>query len=181
MIFMHSFQTGCRGRNVDIYFLLLGGWAGPKVLFRLDSFHKGELGRNKARITKTSRKGMGASMSRAMSVSQLAHSLSSSLPTRKLRSNRACASSIEAICWPGTHNLRSRSSSWSDWWMLATSRPMAPSQSVLAMKVSKRIHEARRMGAAIRSRVGMTAGWLTLRSLSLTRPVGSKYFFVGDR
>ena len=44
-------------------------------------------GRNKARMTKTSLKGMGASVSLAISVSQLAQALLASLPTRKLRSN----------------------------------------------------------------------------------------------
>ena len=130
-------------------------------------------GRNRARMTKTSRNGIGAKRSRAISVSHWAHALGLPLPTRKFFSSSACASSMEAICCPATQLCSSMSNSWSGRWRLDTNKLIAPSQSSLVITVSKRIQEAKRIGAAIRSRRGTTAGCVSFRVVRLTLPVGS--------
>ena len=130
-------------------------------------------GRKRARMTNTSRNGIGASESLAISVSHCAHSLSFSLPTRKFFRRRACASSMEAICCPATQRWSSWRRSLSARWRLDTGRLTAPSQSSLVMVVSNRIHEAGRIGAAILSRLGMTLGCVSFRSARLTFPSGS--------
>ena len=129
-------------------------------------------GRNRARMTNTSRNGIGAKRSRAISVSHWAHALGLPLPTRKFFS-RACASSMEAICCPATQLCSSISNSLSGRRRLDTNKLIAPSQSSLVIAVSKRIQEAKRMGAAIRSRRGTTAGCVSFRVARLTLPVGS--------
>ena len=139
----------------------------------LASSTKVSCGRKRARMTKTSRNGIGASRSLAMSVSHCAHSLGFSLPTRKFFRRRACASSMEAICCPATQHRSSWRRSLSDRWRLDTNRLIAPSQSSLVMAVSNRIHEASRIGAAILSRRGMTLGCVSFRSARLTLPAGS--------
>ena len=65
---------------------------------------------------------------------------------------------MEAIGCPATQLWSSTSNSWSGRWRLDTNKLMAPSQSSLVMAVSNRIQEARRIGAAIRSRRGTTSG-----------------------
>ena len=82
-------------------------------------------GRNWARMTNTSRNGIGAKRSRAISVSHWAHALGLPLPTRKFFSSRACASSMEAICCPATQLCSSISNSWSGRWRLDTNKLIA--------------------------------------------------------
>ena len=127
-------------------------------------------GRKRARMTNTSRNGIGASRSLAISVSHCAHALGFSLPTLKFFSRRACASSMEAICCPATQLWSNWRRSLSDRWRLDTSRLIAPSQSSLVMAVSNRIQEASRIGAAILSRLGMTLGCVSFRSARLNFP-----------
>ena len=126
-----------------------------------------------ASMTNTSRNGMGARRLRAISVSHAAQLSFSPLPTRKLRRRSAWASAMEAMPRSGTHRRRRASSSSSDLWILGTRVSMAAIQSLRCITVSKRIHEASRMGAAIRSRRGMTSGWLSFRSVSRHWPTGS--------
>ena len=95
-------------------------------------------GRNRAKMTNTSRNGIGASKSLAIFVSHCAHSLGCSLPTRKFFKRRACASSMEAICCPATQRWSNWRRSLSDRWRLDTKRLIAPPQSSLVMAVSNR-------------------------------------------
>ena len=105
----------------------------------LASSTKVSCGRKRARMTNTSRNGIGASESLAIS-------------------------SMEAICCSATQRWSSWRRSLSDRWRLDTGRLIAPSQSSLVMAVSNRIHEASRIGAAILSRLGMTLGCVSFRS-----------------
>ena len=117
---IHALQASCCRGDVNYETVFPDSGALHRSCLALASSTKVSCGRKRARMTNTSRNGIGASKSLTAFVGHCAHSLGCSLPTRKFFRRRACASSMEAICCPATQRWSNWRRSLSDRWRLDT-------------------------------------------------------------